>query len=447
MSALNNLKNRLDINNDSDNFQYYDKKHPELKNIQTRLNIRGGTDQWTRMRQDKLRSLKKALLYSYQSAIVQKYNVKKDSLANNIISIITLLQDQKELSDNQKAILDDLEEEYTFLSDDRTSLIYINTLQQIVSDLTTTQPQFRCLINHDKLKVDYEDKIISIPFFEPSIGSVDPIETDFHNGTVFKWVHGNKEQWTPDTYWIVYMQYSEETAYFRAEIRKADEEIEIITIDDQGNETTTTYRGWMTGPNETSALWTTKKNVTWNDMNYTKLLYITKDENTLAFFQRFDRIIINGKPWEVQAYNQSYSTSKTAGTDTGIIRVALKQTYTSSDQFVKQTLDTLTTKKQAKAEYDKTHTEPRIDGPTIARPYETLTFTAKNFVAEYDENNREIVKHWTLYGTSLAKIIKTSVDGKTVTVEVLTGTSNKKGFYINYGDSEDTMLNVIIESL
>jgi len=93
------------------------------------------------------------------------------------------------------------------------------------------------------------------------------------------------------------MQYSEETAYFRAEIRKADEEIEIIVIDDDGSESTKTYRGWMTGPNETSALWNIKKDITWNDMNYTKLLYITKDENTLAFFNRFDRVVINGKTW------------------------------------------------------------------------------------------------------------------------------------------------------
>lgn len=76
--------------------------------MQARLNTFGGTDQWTRMREDKLRSLKRALLYSYQSAIVQKYNVKKDSLANSIISIITLLQDQKELSDNQIATLEKL---------------------------------------------------------------------------------------------------------------------------------------------------------------------------------------------------------------------------------------------------------------------------------------------------------------------------------------------------
>ena len=93
MSVIDNLKKRLDINNDSDNYLYYNERETSLKNMQARLNSRGGTDQWTRMREDKLRSLKKALLSSYQSAIVQKYDVKKDSLAKNIISIITKLQD------------------------------------------------------------------------------------------------------------------------------------------------------------------------------------------------------------------------------------------------------------------------------------------------------------------------------------------------------------------
>jgi len=50
--------------------------------------------------------LKKALFASYQKAIVQKYNVKKDSLANNIIAIITLLQDKQDLTDSQIALLD-----------------------------------------------------------------------------------------------------------------------------------------------------------------------------------------------------------------------------------------------------------------------------------------------------------------------------------------------------
>jgi len=58
-----------------------------------------------RIREDKLRSLKRALYNSYQSAVI------------------------------------------VFDKDDR-------------------HFHFRCLINHDKLKVDYEDKILSIPYRE-----------------------------------------------------------------------------------------------------------------------------------------------------------------------------------------------------------------------------------------------------------------------------------------
>ncbi|MDO4967017.1 MAG: hypothetical protein Q4E51_09970 [Lachnospiraceae bacterium] len=71
-----------------------------LENLKTRLEFDGGTRQQSRMAEDKLKSLKKALLYSYQAATA-------------------------------------------ILSDGR---------------------EFRCLINPDKTKVHYDDKIISIPF-------------------------------------------------------------------------------------------------------------------------------------------------------------------------------------------------------------------------------------------------------------------------------------------
>lgn len=419
---LDSLRNRATLKDDREHF--FQEKNFGLNTLQSRLNVRGGHDQWTRMRQDKLRSLYSALFSSYQRAIVQKYDVKKDSLAKNIISIITLLQDNVQLSDSQNQFLNKIEEQYNFTNTDRDSLQYISQLQNIVNSLVDTEPLFRCLINHDKLKVDYQDKIISIPFMQPPIGEEEAIQTDFHNGTVFKWVHGNKEEWTPDTYWIVYMQYSEETAYFRAEIRKADQEIEIITIDDEGNENTVTYHGWMTGPNETTALWNTKKGVVWNDMNYTKLLYITKDEDTLAFFQRFDRIIINGKPWQVQAYNESYSTNKRGDAETGIIRVALKETYTNTPQFVKETIQNLDKQQADKWAYDTAHTQGYIDGPTVAAPYDRLTYVAKNLDPA----------EWSISDSTLAKIVSISQDGKTIQVDVVTGFSNKKGFEISYGD-------------
>ena len=423
MSARDNMRKRFraDLNkNPSHSYDF----GSSLDKMNKRLSVFGGEDQWTRMRQDKLRSLKKALLASYQRAIVQKYDVKKDSLANSIISIITLLQDNQELSDNQNNILSKLEDQYTSLAviTDKYSARYIRALEEIVDSLTSAAPFFKALINHDKLKVDYEDKIISIPFKEAPEDSEEQIDTDFHNGTVFKWVHGNKEEWTPDTYWIVYMQYSEETAYFRAEIRKADEQIQIIIIDDEGNENTVSYRGWMTGPNETTALWNTKRGVVWNDMNYTKLLYITKDEDTLAYFQRFDRIIINGKPWEVQAYNENYSTSKTGDFSSGIIRVALKETYTSADQFVKELKEAEAAQVQAEVAYDAEHTQPRIDGPTAAHPYDILIYKAKNYQG---------VRDWFVSDTSLVKVL--DYNENTLKLQVIAREANREGFQIGYG--------------
>ena len=423
MSARDNMRKRFraDLNkNPSHSYDF----GSSLDKMNKRLSVFGGEDQWTRMRQDKLRSLKKALLASYQRAIVQKYDVKKDSLANSIISIITLLQDNQELSDNQNNILSKLEDQYTSLAviTDKYSARYIRALEEIVDSLTSAAPFFKALINHDKLKVDYEDKIISIPFKEAPEDSEEQIDTDFHNGTVFKWVHGNKEEWTPDTYWIVYMQYSEQTAYFRAEIRKADEQIQIIIIDDEGNENTVSYRGWMTGPNETTALWNTKRGVVWNDMNYTKLLYITKDEDTLAYFQRFDRIIINGKPWEVQAYNENYSTSKTGDFSSGIIRVALKETYTSADQFVKELKDAEAAQVQAEVAYDAEHTQPRIDGPTAAHPYDILIYKAKNYQG---------VRDWFVSDTSFVKVL--DYNENTLKLQVIAREANREGFQIGYG--------------
>ena len=231
------------------------------------------------------------------------------------------------------------------------------------------------------------------------------------------------------------MQYSQQTAYFRGEIRKADEEIEIITIDDEGNETSTIYRGWMTGPNETSILWNVKKGVVWNDLNYTKLLYITRDEDTLAFFQRFDRVMINGKPWEVQAYNENYSTSKTKGGQTGIIRVALKETYTSTDQMIKEINAADEVARQQQEEYDAVHTEARIEGPATVYPFDIKIYEAKNF-------NESAT--WSISDPKLAMIKEVSADGTQAAVEIITGKSNAKGFDLTYGNQS---IHITIQSL
>lgn len=304
-----------------------------------KINVRGKgltgyMDPLVRLREDKLRSMKRALYNSYQSAVIQ------------------------------------------FDKDDR-------------------EFHFRCLINHDKLKVDYEDKILSIPFRQvpveyegnnmlsmeqkmvdtgtpgefldeegsPVINDDDGTTTFYRvkAGDTFKWVSGN-EGYMPDSYWIIYLQYSEETAYFRGQIRKADDIIEIIPIEQDGSEgEPLEYHGWTVGPNEDEQVWNVKRGVVWNDMYYTKLLYITKDEYTSAYFKRFDRIIINGQSWQIAAYNDNYGTSNKNSTG-GMIRVALKETYTSTNQMIKN-LD------KQDEEY-----ELEVIGPSTVQSYDIVTY-------------------------------------------------------------------------
>lgn len=322
------------------NWGYKDKSFSP--NDANKINVRGkerygSTTPLIRIREDKLRSMKRALFNSYQAAVIK------------------------------------------FDKDDR-------------------QFHFRCLINHDKLKVDYQDKILSIPFreipvqyqnddtmtedekfvdvgtpgdFYDSQGNL--VQDDRGNTTIyrvrpgdtFQWISGN-DGYMPNSYWIIFLQYSEETAYFRGEIRKADDEIEVIPIEDDGSEgDPIIYHGWSVGPNEEQAIWNVKRGVIWNDMYYTKLLYITKDETTTQFFNRFERVVINGQTWQVQGYNDNYGTTSKKSTG-GLIRVALKQTYTSTNEMIKDMKET-----DQKKQYE-------IVGPTEIQSYDVVKYYVPN---------------------------------------------------------------------
>ena len=324
-----------------------------------KVNVRGKdslvyANSLLRIREDKLRSMKRALYNSYQSAVIQ------------------------------------------FDKDDRVET-EIPGEEGEESIIKKQGFHFRCLINHDKLKVDYEDKVLSIPFREVPVEyerdqslSIEEkmVDTgtsgrfldevgnpvlDKHGeeiyqyrvkpGDTFKWVSGN-EGYMPDSYWIIFLQYSEQTAYFRGQIRKADDLIEVVPIGEDGSQgDPILYHGWSTGPNEDEDIWNVKKGVVWNDLYYSKLLYITKDETTEAFFKRFDRIVVNGQTWEVVGYNGNYGSSS-KNVEGGMIRVALKETYTSTDQVIKQMEHA---EKVAKA-------SGQIIGPSAVQSYDIVTY-------------------------------------------------------------------------
>jgi hypothetical protein len=43
---------------------------------------------------------------------------------------------------------------------------------------------------------------------------------------------------------------------------------------------------------ETSIPWNQKNETEWNDMNYSLVIYITKNEDTINFFHRFSKLKI-----------------------------------------------------------------------------------------------------------------------------------------------------------
>lgn len=185
-----------------------------------RLRQAGGNRQQERMIKDKRRSLDNAVWYSYQGAEV----VKTDA-------------------ENRKPV--------------------------------------RALINPNKLKQDYDDKIISVGY-----------EYDFAPGTIFEWLGTN-------TYWLVYLQDLTELAYFRGDIRKCSYEIKWEDEDGNLHQTYAAIRG----PVETKINFIQKHGISVDSPNHSLNILMPKTEATLAYFKRYKKFYLQGDEtcWRVEA--------------------------------------------------------------------------------------------------------------------------------------------------
>lgn len=269
-----------------------------LNLLKKRLRYQGGNQQ-QRFIKDKLRGLKKALLYSYQAATA-------------------VLSDGKE---------------------------------------------FRCLINPDKNKPAYDNKILSIPYKdiclnEPREGKTSWGEMwiNIHPGDVFLWKETN-------THWLVYLQALEENAYFRSEIRRCDQEVKI------GDKS---YWVYLRGPVETSIEWTQKAGIEWNSLNYSLVMYITADSNTNEYFSRFKTIKIcdprlqKDKTWQVVGVDPYYGD--------GIIQVFLDEYFENSiEEAVMQ--EKLNQQEELKLDENE---EPYIVGPSQVQQYSKAYYEIHN---------------------------------------------------------------------
>lgn len=295
--------------------------------------------QHDRMVKDKLRSLHRALLYSYQTAWIKKDGVEDAD--------------------------------------------YV-----------------RALINPDKVKFDYDEKIVSVEY-----------EHGFEPGDTFEWKNTG-------THWIILKQEMTEIAYFRGNIRRCQEL--LITDPETGNKVNI----WaaVRGPVETKLNTIQKAGLVANVPNMTLQLYIPKTEQNMRLFERYVTFEFGGRFWQIVAPD-TISTP-------GIIEIPAVEDYEChhSDLLVE-----VVDPNPPVEEYEDT-----IEGETFVKPLEQSIYT----VTSYNPNF-----NWIVTLASDNKDVEDTVeweireDGSIA----VTWISMVSGSYVlKYGDLEKT---IIVQSL
>lgn len=193
----------------------------------TLLKYGGGFPQQDRMILDKKRSLDRALKYSYQGAFIKKVD---DSAVPWPI--------------------------------DR-------------GDASNT-PKIRALINPNKLKPDYDDKIISVPY-----------EHGFKAGDVFEWCN-------TDTKWLITSQNKTELAYFRGDIRRCNYKLRWV---DENREVHECYAATR-GPVETKINFIQKSQISVDTPNHSLNILLPKRRDVLEYFKRYSKFYIGSSLYD-----------------------------------------------------------------------------------------------------------------------------------------------------
>lgn len=206
--------------------------------------------------------------------------------------------------------------------------------------LTSRGEEWECLINRSTISYKEDLKEISIPF-----------EAGLYEGDSFYWIR-------TDTHWYVYLQQLTEEAYFRGSILRCNYQYD-------------NYWVYVRGPIEQSEDWHIKHNIAYNDLNYTLLMYIPKNEDTLSRFSRGEIIKFDGHNWRVVARDQ-YSQDS-------MIQVYLAEHYDDVEYAETEVEETP----------EQDITQPYISGPAS--------------VEVYSQNN-----HYEMNGSNLGKFIVNS---------------------------------------
>ena len=329
------------------------------------LTARGGFAQQDRMIKDKRRSLDRATLYSYQGALIKK----------QIYDFMPSMEGIKE------------------------------------SD------PVRALINPNKLKADYDEKILSTG-----------LENGFKTGDIFEWCNTG-------TYWLIYLQDLTELAYFRADIRRCSYEIQW---DDENGIRQRTYIA-LRGPVETKIDYIQKHGISIDNPNYSLNILMPKNTATLKKFKRYSKFYLQGLVegednvcWRVEAIDSISSP--------GILEVNATEYYANEteDDLENGIVGSLITKP-----IDPNGDEKQeIIGETFIKPKKTYTYSI----------NSSLYGNWYVSNKKFPIIMEPLEDeeGKN-SIKIKWNSSYSGQFDLWFGDADGPLLDykktIVVESL
>lgn len=309
-----------------------------LENMRARLEYEGGAAQQDRMIKDKRKTFDRTVMYSYQGADVR---------------------------------------------------------------IPGSEQSFKALINPNKNKPDYDDKVLSIGF-----------ESGFIPGTIFEWERTG-------TKWLIYLQDLTELAYFLGDIRRCS--YEIMWEDPVTGQQHITYAA-VRGPVETKINFIQKNGVSVDTPNHSLNIMLPKTEDTVQYFKRYSKFYLRGILdtdsmicWRVEGFD-TISTP-------GILEITAVEYYSNEfeDDIEQGIAGGLIVK--------PIEVESKIKGEGFIKPRLEYTFTYEG----------EEESSWNF---DAALPIKASTDGKTITLSWEKG--YKGQFDLSYGNVTRA---IVVESL
>ncbi len=263
------------------------------------------------------------------------------------------------------------------------------------------------LINPDKTKQDYDDKILSVGY-----------EYRYKPGDVFDWINTGSK-------WIIYLQDLTELAYFRGEIRRCN--YTVSWLDEDGNE----HMQYLAvrGPVETKINYIQKSGISVDTPNHSLNILMTKTPEALKYFRRYSKFYLKGIEeedknicWRVEA-NDSISMP-------GILQVVAVEYFANEtrDDMENSLVDGFVVKPVDPNE--ESTIDDLIQGETFIKPKKEYS---------YFYRGKETAQ-WTIKGKAPVQIVE-----QTNKKVVLKWMSNYHGqFVLKHGSSEKT---IVAESL